>query len=299
MRLEWIEDILAVHDTGSLRAAADTRFLTASAFTRRIKAVEDAIGGEIFDRRNKPVTLKPHVVELIPRLREAAASLRQIKSDLGGIETGSHITRIICQHTLSVSWTPKVAQLLAVDGAQMRIRSGTKDECVLSVLRHDSDIAIIYEDVTLGFEDNAQLFDRVPISVEQFLPIAAFRANPDLSQNISRQRFPLVAYPRSIFLGEVLERALSQRLNKDASFSIVAESGLGPAVLEFVRQGLGIGWLPHSIVEAELKAGELEELSGLLPSFELNVVAIKSKGTKSRRLSQIWSSIEKAFGSKD
>ncbi|MEO1308759.1 MAG: hypothetical protein AAFV38_12770, partial [Pseudomonadota bacterium] len=63
--------------------------------------------------------------------------------------------------------------------------------------------------------------------------------------------------------------------------------------------GLGIGWLPHSIVEAELKAGELEELSGLLPSFELNVVAIKSKGTKSRRLSQIWSSIEKAFGSKD
>lgn len=73
MRLEWIEDILAVHDTGSLRAAASKRLLTASAFTRRIRVLEEAIGTDIFDRRKKPVVLRPHVLELIPQLRDVAA----------------------------------------------------------------------------------------------------------------------------------------------------------------------------------------------------------------------------------
>ena len=37
MRLEWIEDILAVLDTGSLARAAEKRLLTQSAFTRRVR----------------------------------------------------------------------------------------------------------------------------------------------------------------------------------------------------------------------------------------------------------------------
>ncbi len=39
MRLEWIEDILCVIDTGSFTQAAQKRHLTQPAFTRRIHGI--------------------------------------------------------------------------------------------------------------------------------------------------------------------------------------------------------------------------------------------------------------------
>ncbi len=41
IRLEWLEDILAVAETGSFSEAAERRHLTQSAFSRRIRNIED------------------------------------------------------------------------------------------------------------------------------------------------------------------------------------------------------------------------------------------------------------------
>lgn len=290
MRLEWIEDILAVHDSGSLRAAADQRLLTASAFTRRIKAVEDAIGGELFDRSNKPVTLRPHVVELVPRMRELSAGLKQVQSELSGLGSKGQITRVICQHTLSVSWAPRVAKLLASRQVQMRIKSGSKDECSLSVLKNDTDLAIVYEDHSKQKADEEDLFDKIFLARERFVPVAALFENEMLQHAIESGRFPLVAYPRNLFLGEILEQALSGTVNRNVATSIVAESGLGPAVLEFVREGVGVGWLPLSLVSRDIETNLLTDLSNVLPGFELSVVLVRSKtkSIRSKPQAKVW-----------
>lgn len=290
MRLEWLEDILAVHDAGSLRAAADLRLLTASAFTRRIKVVEEAIGAEIFDRSNKPVTLRPHVMELVPRMREIAAGIRQMRSELNGLGQDVQMARMICQHTLSVSWAPKVARRLASTGLQLRIRSGTKDECAFSVLKNDSDFALVYENPETEKTEEADLFDRIKLSTEQFLPVVASRGNLELGHDAQTEVIPIIVYPRNLFLGEALEQALTKRADPKVRMSTVAESGLGPAVLEFVREGLGVGWLPRSIVEKEIKNGALRPVTQLLPSFELEVVGIMAKANTSARAKKTWSS---------
>lgn len=41
MCLEWLEDILGVAETGSFSEAAERRHLTQSAFSRRIRNIED------------------------------------------------------------------------------------------------------------------------------------------------------------------------------------------------------------------------------------------------------------------
>lgn len=79
MRLEWIEDILAVSEMGSFNTAAEARFLTPSAFTRRIRTIEETLGCELFDRTKKPIILKPHVRDMLPDLRKAAADLRRVR----------------------------------------------------------------------------------------------------------------------------------------------------------------------------------------------------------------------------
>ena len=82
MQLDWIDDILAVIDAGSLAQAAERRFLTQSAFTRRVRVIEEKIGITLVDRSRKPVAIMPGVQALDPELRDLSVRLRRLKHDL-------------------------------------------------------------------------------------------------------------------------------------------------------------------------------------------------------------------------
>ena len=82
MRLEWLEDILAVLETGSITAAAEKRHLTQSAFTRRLRSIESSLGSELFDRARKPVKLRDHVQRQEMELRRNVASLKSLRNRL-------------------------------------------------------------------------------------------------------------------------------------------------------------------------------------------------------------------------
>jgi DNA-binding transcriptional LysR family regulator len=80
MRLGWLEDILAVLETGSFIRAAEKRFLTQPAFSRRIKLIEEHVGVELFDRRKIPVQLKKYVTDQQLNIQELAAELRDLRT---------------------------------------------------------------------------------------------------------------------------------------------------------------------------------------------------------------------------
>ena len=82
MRLEWLEDILAIAQTGSFSGAAERRNLTQSAFSRRIQQIEDHVGVELFDRTRKPVQLRPTTQAQGAQIEQISAALRQLITDL-------------------------------------------------------------------------------------------------------------------------------------------------------------------------------------------------------------------------
>ena len=107
MRLEWLEDILAVAETGSFSDAAERRLLTQSAFSRRIQSIEDHVGVELFDRTRKPVQLHATTAEQRDRIAQLAGALRQLTLDLrqGAKSVGNRIV-IASQHALTTALTP-------------------------------------------------------------------------------------------------------------------------------------------------------------------------------------------------
>ena len=178
----------------------------------------------------------------------------------------------------------------------MRIRSASKDECLFSVLKNDIDVALVYEELDLDINGDDDLFERIYLARENFMPVAALINNDELNEAIKRKKIPLVTYPRSLFLGEVLEKTLAKMPDQTISFTTFAESGLGPAVMEFVREGLGVGWLPSSLIKKEIDSGEFTPLTQFFPAFHLNIVVLSSKSTKSRVKSRIWKTIDSEFG---
>ncbi|WP_120501729.1 LysR family transcriptional regulator [Roseovarius sp. EL26] len=299
MKLEWIEDILAVAETGSFSAAAERRFLTASAFTRRIRAMEEALGCALFDRNRKPVTLLPHVQAMEFELRESARNFRELRLALSD-DVGLHGRRLtlVCQHALTTMVAPwLVRQLGQGREGMLRIRSGSRAECYLMMMRQDADFGLIYETAEDAREFDHELYDKISLGTEEFIPVANRRHHPDIEAAISSKDLPLITYPAGIYLGEVLRVQILPYVSREFSTFSAAETGLTPAVLQFIRQGVGIGWLPRSVAFESMIRGELDSLQDILPSTRLTVQAVRTRSGSREVVDKAWESLRRDAGS--
>ncbi len=298
MRLEWIEDILAVSEMGSFNTAAEARFLTPSAFTRRIRMIEETLGCELFDRTKKPIVLKRHVRDILPTLRKSAAELRRVRQLLSEpeVDLNKRIT-LICQHALTASVAPQLLMHSALDSnSNARIKSGRKGECLMAIMKQEAEFALIYEMAGEDPEIDPEFCDRLILGREKFIPViktglAPAYEDPSLTDDIAGS-LPMVAYPSSIFLGEVLQKLLANRTNQSTQLIRVAETGLSLALVEFVRRGLGVGWLPSMIVKSDLDSGALTQMDHFLPGFELNVVIARMRRDLPSRAEEFWEAMQ-------
>ena len=55
--LDWLEDFVALADTGSFSRAAEVRHIAQPAFSRHIRSLEEWVGVELCDRSAHPVAL--------------------------------------------------------------------------------------------------------------------------------------------------------------------------------------------------------------------------------------------------
>lgn len=64
MDLKWLEDFLVLAETHSFSRSAELRGVTQSAFSRRIRALEEGLGTDLLSRDSYPVTLTPEGILL-------------------------------------------------------------------------------------------------------------------------------------------------------------------------------------------------------------------------------------------
>lgn len=282
MRLDWIEDILAVQETGSFARAADRRFVTHSAFTRRIRSIEDALGSKLFDRRRKPVELLPHVSALLPSLREAAQKLRLLQQGLGDPQAraGQRIA-LGCLHAISTTTTPRIVQrLTAQPGISVKVRSANRSECLMLLLSREIDVALVYGSGEDAIEADAQrAFEQRSIGQDWLVPVCASHAEPHLRQDLASGVLPIIGYPTDVFLGRVVSRNILDPLGHRLRIDTRVETALTLAGLQFTLEGIGVAWLPQSLVHSPLASGQLAELSDCLPSHPLEIQMIYLPGT--------------------
>ena len=91
MTLTQLRHFVALADIGSFAQTAKAVFLTQPALTRSIAALEDELGGRLFDRVGRRITLTPFgqaVLERAQRLVRDAQTLKTLRSGLHSGMTG-------------------------------------------------------------------------------------------------------------------------------------------------------------------------------------------------------------------
>jgi LysR family transcriptional regulator, hypochlorite-specific transcription factor HypT len=285
MRLEWIDDILAVLDNGSLARAAEKRFLTQSAFTRRVRMIEDSIGATLFDRSRKPVALMPGVEALEPEMRRLSIQLRRLKHDLKQTTNPRNgAVSIACQHALTTTLSPKIVGALTASDRTVRMRSGNRDECLIQLFSGDADIAITYQIPGERTPVLVKAFEARDLGTDRLIPVCI----PDLAGSTHDGEVPVIGYPTDVFLGQVFDRTIAPRLPTSVILTPRAETALTLAMIQLVLDGIGVAWLPQSLILDHLAQKRLVQLGPDLPEQELEVRMIRLAEGQKPQNDSIW-----------
>ena len=124
MKLEWLEDIIAIFESESLNEAATRRYLTQPAFSRRVRSIEEYLGVELMDRSRKPARPTGMLVEQEDRLRRLSTDLKGLVIDLRKADRQVRSRVVIAsQHAITTSLLPPlIATRLDAPGHAQRGR---------------------------------------------------------------------------------------------------------------------------------------------------------------------------------
>lgn len=288
MNHDWLDDVLAVLDAGSFVGAAERRNITQSAFTRRIRAIEDGLGAPLFDRRRKPVELLPALRGQEPALRRLAQDMRALRADLRASAKGAgRIVTLACQHAITATISPGLVKHLTELGwSSVRVRSGNRDECLLQLISGVADIVVTYDhpEPAAVLERSGLVEQRIgrEILVPVSIPALAATLGDDL---------PVIAYPSDVFLGEVVERRLWAGLPQGCTINRRAETALTLAAYHYALNGIGIAWLPLSLVAADLDTGRLVKPDKAGPDYALDIRMIRLSDEARGSTLQAWEAL--------
>jgi DNA-binding transcriptional LysR family regulator len=290
MRLEWLEDILAVLESGSFIRAAEQRFLTQPAFSRRIKTIENYVGVELFDRSKKPIQLKNSVIDQQRNIRELVTGLRDLLYELKRQDRETHNQIVIAsQHAITTSVAPSLIKKLSDSrDISFRLRSANRDECYALLMTKQADLILIYQTENEQLPSQAGFLEQCELRQDLLIPVYATAELQKLEVDYAKGEIPVVVYPADVFLGKVVNQEIFPHMWSTTSIRKKAETALTLAALQLALAGVGVAWLPHSLASPELANGVLTELSDMLPSCKLSIVAIRLEDPKSPVKDFVW-----------
>jgi DNA-binding transcriptional LysR family regulator len=291
MRLEWLEDILAIAQTGSFSGAAERRNLTQSAFSRRIQQIEDHVGVELFDRSRKPVQLRPTTQAQGAQIELISAALRQLVVDLRrGDRVASNRIVIASQHSLTTSFAPRIVQGILDRGEDIyvRLRSANLDECYSLLLSRQADLAILYATSGADAQVVGEFLEAIAIGPDRLIPVISTERSVAYLTRDHDGEVPYVAYPTDVFFGSIMTERILPFLRPERVALPKAETALTNAALEIAATGVAVAWVPESLARRDLISGRLRDLSAELPNCELTVHAVRLRGSPSQVEAVIW-----------
>jgi DNA-binding transcriptional LysR family regulator len=248
--LNQLRTFLAVHRSGSFTAAAHLLGLSQSTVTTQIRALENRLGRELFERRARGVVPLPHADELAGQV---AASLDHLSAltDEGDAPATEPVYLAGPAEFLGAVGMRLLAPLIA-QGVQLRITTGLTDHLLdeLRAGRHDLVISTR--------RPSPRSLISEPFADEEFVLVAA----PAWAERLKGAKLPaaladipLIAYDADLpIIRRYWRYVFNDRLHQPTHLTTIPDlRGIRTAAIA------GAGWtvLPKDLCRAELETNTL------------------------------------------
>lgn len=293
MRLEWLEDLLAVLETDSLNDAAERRFITQPAFSRRLQAVEEYLGASLVDRSHKPARARPLLVEQHERIRSLTRDLRTLARELKRQDNMMFEQVVIAsQHALTTTLCPELVRRTSklVPGGIL-LRSANFDECQAMLFARQVHLILTYRSRRERRPDSIDFPQELLVATDQLIPVIGNNALDMVDAALATGELPVVAYPSRVFLGRMFALELQPYLADRLFVRRQAETALTLAAMQLALAGIGVAWLPRALAAGDIESGRLVELTSTLPQCSLDIVATRLTRSGTSAEISVWEAL--------
>jgi len=294
MKLVWVQDLIAVAETGTLSRAAALRHSSQSALSRRIQAFEQWLDVELLDRCYQPIRLTPAAQRCLPELRTLASQIEQLRIRMRS--EGRNAVRLVLatQHSLTITRLPELLEKLdrlRDPRVDLSVLSENHETCMAAFMRGEADFLMCMEQEGEGLQADLVGALKLDLGHETFIPVSAVSAQGRPLHALEPGReFRLLAFPTDSFVGRALYRYGLSGLMQEHGIHVVHESIFLAGIKEMAIAGLGAAWLPESMVRRELASGQLTALGGVLRPITLPVILYGNPHTPYAAMAhKVWS----------
>ncbi|PPF41105.1 LysR family transcriptional regulator [Rathayibacter sp. AY1A3] len=259
--LEQLTGFVEVARLGSFTRAAEKLHLAQPSLSRRIAALEQDLGSELFHRARSGSTLTPAGELLLPlarRMLADAGSVRRELAELAGLERGR--VRFGATPTLCISLVAEVLHAFhsAHPAVELHLAEDGSRSLFDRLARGELDLAL----VTTSTAAAPGAFTVTPLLVEELVVVSS-AAEPPLAATGALDLAAVARLPQIVF-----NSSYDLRRTTDAAFAaaglepdVVLEGAEMDAVLRFAERGLGVAVVPAMVLQGRpgLRSIRLEE----------------------------------------
>ncbi|MFK7914176.1 MAG: LysR family transcriptional regulator [Pseudomonadales bacterium] len=246
---------LVTAEEGSLSAAARALGLTQPTLSRQVAGLEETLGVTLFERTPRALLLTQPGTELLEHFRNMGDAADRISiAATGQAETITGHVAIASTEMMATHYLLPILKNLRSKAPELKIELITSNQ-VSDLLRREADIAIRH---ARPQEDNL-IAKRVRTTNAQLYASSAYLkevGRPKKVSDLSVMHF--IGAEDSDWLIGPLARLGIEVTSANFNFSAVS----GTVLLELIRQGFGLGFLPTELAE------RYPELENLWPALE-------------------------------
>ncbi|EPX1324327.1 hypochlorite stress DNA-binding transcriptional regulator HypT [Escherichia coli] len=282
---KWLYDFLTLESCRHFSQAAKERNLSQPAFSRRIKALETAIGVVLFDRMTTPLQLTEGGKLFHSQTRSL---LQQLECNLGELNGqnlfGLPNIKIAAAHSLSLSVLPKLVHSLTAYGGEFVYHVEAIDvvQAVNTLREGKSDFIISFRD-----EDLMQSpFCCLKLFESELYPVYASdtRGNPVF--DITQPHAPFLNYTATSYMGRLVNRHLAEV--GGISGRTIFISSMSELLKNMALNGYGIAWLPIWSIADELQTKRLICLDAAKLAVPIQAYIYRMNTRLNRTAENLW-----------
>lgn len=294
MDIQAFRDLERLAQTGNFSRAAELGHISQSAFSRRIQALEVWVGAKLVDRGSHPVSLTDAGKQMLEAGKQAITRIESerdhVRESLA--QPDRYAVRFAAQH--SIGWRFYPAWLHAFEQAfgpiMSRLRADDLPNCVSDLRRGEVDFVISYESEHAHGVEPQPEYEALVIGRDRFIPVSKpdtygrpiFHVDRDPDRSI-----PYLRFGPSAPIGWHVEPILHER-KLAARLTTVYENAMGGALRIRARDGLGVAWLPETLVEPDMKSGLLARAGGEAWTFGVDICLHRLKQNRNPLIQKIW-----------
>ncbi|WP_151977246.1 LysR family transcriptional regulator [Acinetobacter soli] len=289
LEIRWIEDLLTLEQERSFSKAAERRFVSQSAFTRRIQQLEQALGYAILERNSRYMEFTDAGQILLATAKSIEQQLNATLALLNNLNRSNEVTiKFAVVHSLSSTFFSKFLRLFPdyIKDFKIELVAANVGEGFKLLKEGACDFLICYSDETKLKAINSDVLTHLKLGDTEIVPVTLIDEDGNAKYDINH-RFPLLSYSKNAYLRNLVDQVISNKLE----YRILYETDHANNLKDFVLQGAGIAWLPKITIEEDLLKKKLKIINSREYIIKQQIFIFKNKIRKDDYLKIFWDSL--------